>query len=113
MAILLDDLGKYEPDEPLYIEALAIYEDVMGKEHIEYARYLNALADLYREMGNYAASEKLQLETIAIWERIFGKEHSKYAMSLNNLGATTPGKTVNRSGQAWKTVYSRPTKSAR
>ncbi len=71
--------------EPLYLEAKAIREKVLGKEHPRYANILNDLASLYIAKGNYAKVESLLLEAKAIREKVLGKEHPSYANSLNDL----------------------------
>ncbi|MCC7334772.1 MAG: CHAT domain-containing protein, partial [Pirellulaceae bacterium] len=70
---------------PLYLEAKAICEKVLGKEHPNYATSLNNLATLYQSMGDTARAEPLYLEAKAICEKVLGKEHPNYATSLNNL----------------------------
>ena len=77
---------QYEKAEQLYFESKAIREKVLGKEHAEYARSLNNLANLYVGMGQYEKAESIHLEAKAIREKVLGKEHPDYAGTLNNLG---------------------------
>ena len=78
-------MGDTARAEPLYLEAKAICEKVLGKEHPTYATSLNNLATLYQSMGDTARAEPLYLEAKAICEKVLGKEHPNYATSLNNL----------------------------
>ena len=61
-------------------------EEVLGKEHFDYALSLNNLGELYNLMGDYPEAEKYFLEVKAISEKLFGNEHPDYATSLNSLG---------------------------
>ncbi|MDR2701176.1 MAG: CHAT domain-containing protein [Spirochaetaceae bacterium] len=78
--------GNYAKAIECFLEAKAIYEKTVGKEHPDYATALNNLGLLYYSMGDYAKAESCYLEARAIWEKVFGKEHPSYAVTLNNLG---------------------------
>jgi CHAT domain-containing protein len=71
--------------EKWYLEAIAIREKVLGKQHSDYAGVLNNLAILYKSMGNYDQAEPLYLEAMETRKKALGKEHPNYATSLYNL----------------------------
>ncbi|MBK6859700.1 MAG: tetratricopeptide repeat protein [Saprospiraceae bacterium] len=52
-----------------YLEAKAIREKAIGKEHPDYVWSLNNLALLYKDIGNYQKAEPLYLEAKAISEK--------------------------------------------
>ena len=85
------DLGDYAKAEKFQLEALAIQEKVLGKEHLDYANSLSNLGVLFNNMGNYAEAEKFSLEALNIREKVLGKEHPDYATTLDNLGGLYHG----------------------
>ncbi|MBK9722535.1 MAG: CHAT domain-containing protein [Saprospiraceae bacterium] len=79
-------LKKDHPEAEIwYLEAKAIREKAIGKEHPDYVWSLNNLALLYKDIGNYQKAEPLYLEAKAISEKTVGKVHPDYAMILNNM----------------------------
>ncbi len=77
---------RYEEAEPLYLQALAIREQLLGLEHLYTASCLGKLAELYEIQGKYAKAEPLLQQTLAIREKLLGPEHSATGTALNNLG---------------------------
>ncbi|WP_353482849.1 CHAT domain-containing tetratricopeptide repeat protein [Haliscomenobacter sp.] len=71
--------------EKWYLEAIAIREKVLGKQHSDYAGALNNLAILYKSMGKYDQAEPLYLEAMETRKKALGIEHPNYAASLYNL----------------------------
>jgi len=86
LASSYDDMGNYALAEKNCLEAKAIIENLLGKEHPSYAMTLNNLGLLYKGMGDYAKAERCYLETKSIFEKTIGKEAPDYATSLDNLG---------------------------
>ena len=80
-------MGEYAKAEPLYQEALRIWQKVLGPEHPDTATSLNNLAVLYQAMGEYAKAEPLLQEALRIRQKVLGPEHPDTAQSLNNLAA--------------------------
>ena len=85
LAELLQDSGCYTEAEPLYRQALAIRETVLGPEHCDVAGGLNNLAMLLRATGRYAQAEPVYRRALAIYEAALGAQHPDVAASLNNL----------------------------
>ena len=81
----LDDRARFSDAEPLYQQALAIREKVLGPEHRDVATSLNNLAALYHNQGKYAAAEPLYRRALAIDEKALGANHPGVATDLNNL----------------------------
>jgi tetratricopeptide (TPR) repeat protein len=77
--------GKYVEAEPIYLQALKIYEGVYGENHADVAATLNNLGVLHRMYGQYAQAEPLLLRALAIKEKLFGPDHLEVALSMCNL----------------------------
>ncbi|MFI5012394.1 MAG: tetratricopeptide repeat protein [Hyphomicrobiales bacterium] len=77
--------GAYRAAEPLFCEAVAMGERVLGREHPQVASWLNDLGLLYWTTGRYGEAEPLEREAIATSEKALGREHPDVAVRLNNL----------------------------
>jgi tetratricopeptide (TPR) repeat protein len=86
LALLYDDMGQYAQAEPLLQRGLKIYEDKLGKDHLDVAWNLNNLATLYWNMGHIEMAEPLLRRSLQIREDKLGKDHLDVAVTLNNLG---------------------------
>jgi tetratricopeptide (TPR) repeat protein len=64
----------------------AILEKSAGKDNIEYAKSLAAIAEAYTILERDDDAEKLYKESIEISERILGPCHYELAMPLRSLG---------------------------
>ena len=62
--------GQYEKVEPLHLEAKAIREKVLGKEHPDTLASVNNLAELLHRKGDYAGAEPLYIGGAASSERV-------------------------------------------
>src|SRR6476620_6702681 len=78
--------GKHVEAEPLYLQALKIYQSVHGKTHADVAATLNNLGVLHRMYGQYAEAEPLLVRALAIKEQLLGGDHPDVALSAANLG---------------------------
>jgi CHAT domain-containing protein/Tfp pilus assembly protein PilF len=78
--------GKYSEATPLAQRALAIVERTRGPNHLNVARSLNNLANLYHDQGYYAEAEPLHKRALAIREKALGPNHVEVAITLANLG---------------------------
>ncbi|HEC85697.1 MAG TPA: tetratricopeptide repeat protein, partial [Thioploca sp.] len=91
----LHEKGQYAQARPLYERALAIREQLLGKEHPEVAESLNDLASLYHITGKYPQAKPLYERALDIVDAALSKEeesdtkklHKKRATSFNNLGS--------------------------
>lgn len=78
--------GKHVEAEPLYLQALKIYQAVYGETHADVAATLNNLGVLHRMYGQYAEAEPLLTRALAIKEQLLGPDHLEVALSAANLG---------------------------
>ena len=63
--------GKFVEAEPVYLQALKIYQTVHGEFHAEVATTLNNLGVLHRMYGQYAQAEPLLTRVLAIKEKLW------------------------------------------
>ena len=84
---LQEKRALYREAEPLYRQALAIRQKVLGPEHSDTATSLNNLAVLLRDQGRLAEAELLYRQALAICQKVLGPEHSDTATSLANLAS--------------------------
>lgn len=77
--------GKYAEATPFAQRALALNEQVLGKDHPDTIGSLNILAFLYRQQGRYAEAEPLYRQAFEIRERVLGWNNADTLASANNL----------------------------
>ena len=82
---LQEKRALYREAEPLYRQALAIRQKVLGPEHSDTAMSLNNLASLLQDQGHLAEAEPLLRQALAINQKVLGPEDLDTATSLNNL----------------------------
>ena len=87
LARLYELQGRYSEAEPLYQQALALRQRLLGDDHPAVATSLNNLAALYRSQGRYSEAEPLYQQALALRQRLLGDDHPDVATSLNNLAA--------------------------
>ena len=66
-------------------EALALIEQMYGKDHPDYATTLDNIATCYSNLGDYNKAIEYYNELITIQEKTIGTEHQDYATTLNNI----------------------------
>jgi tetratricopeptide (TPR) repeat protein len=79
--------AAYSQAVPLFRDALATREKMLGPEHPDTATTLNNLARLFWVQGDYAGARPLFERAMAIWEKTLGPEHPDTAGSLNYLAS--------------------------
>ena len=77
--------GKNVEAEPVYLQALKVYQTVHGEFHADVAATLNNLGILHRMYGLYAQAEPLLTRALAIKEKLLGLNHPDVALSVVNL----------------------------
>ncbi len=79
--------GNYPEAERWYAQSCNIRENVLGKEHRDYASSLHQLGAMYYLNGNnYDNAERCYLQAKGIREKILGKDDLDYATTVNALG---------------------------
>ncbi len=87
MALCDVGLGRLADAEPLWRNALAIYEKALGPEDLKVATTLSNLGVMYWRAGRGAEAEPLFKRALSIQEKVLGPEHADVAYSVNNLAA--------------------------
>jgi CHAT domain-containing protein/Flp pilus assembly protein TadD len=85
LAALYDSQSKLSEAEPLYQQALAIWQRLFEGDHPSIASSLNNLAGLYQSQGKLSEAEPLYQQALAMRQRLFEGDHPDIASSLNNL----------------------------
>ncbi len=66
-------------------ESLAIWEKVLGPDHLDTAASLNNLALLYYDQNNYEEAAILMQRALSIWDAKLGANHPYALQALKNL----------------------------
>jgi tetratricopeptide (TPR) repeat protein len=77
--------GKYKEAEPLYQQALALRQKLLGDDHPDVAQSLNNLAGLYDSQGKYNEAEPLYQQALNIFEQRLGVDHPHTIIVRGNL----------------------------
>ena len=85
MALLYYSQGKYKEAEPLYQQALALRQKLLGDDHPDVAQSLNNLAGLYDSQGKYNEAEPLYQQALNIFEQRLGVDHPHTIIVRGNL----------------------------
>lgn len=87
LADLYYDLGRYEDAEPLYLEALEIWQQLLGPEQPRVATTMHNLAALYLAREETDKAEPLFQRSLAIWEKSLGEGSLEVAVALDAYAA--------------------------
>jgi tetratricopeptide (TPR) repeat protein len=85
LALLYYFQGKYKEAEPLYQQALALRQKLLGDDHPDVATSLNNLALLYYSQGKYKEAEPLYQQALNIFEQRLGIDHPHTIIVRGNL----------------------------
>jgi tetratricopeptide (TPR) repeat protein len=85
LASLYYSQGKYKEAEPLYQQALALRQKLLGDDHPDVAESLNNLAGLYESQGKYKEAEPLYQQALNIFEQRLGVDHPHTIIVRGNL----------------------------
>jgi tetratricopeptide (TPR) repeat protein len=78
--------AAYSQAAPLWRDALAIREKVLGPEHPTTALILNNIGSVLQAQGDLAGARPFFERALAIDEKALGPEHPATAVRLNNVG---------------------------
>ena len=73
--------GDYAGARPLYEQALAIRQRVLGEGHPDTATSLDNLAGLLYSQGDYAGARPRYEQALAIRQRVLGEGHPDTAQA--------------------------------
>ncbi|MCG8409446.1 MAG: CHAT domain-containing protein [Phycisphaerales bacterium] len=83
--LFLRSTGDLAGAEMRYLEALEIYHNVYGNEHVKVAAVLNNLAGIFHDRNHYDKAEKFYRESLEMRQRLLGAHHPDVILGLNNL----------------------------
>ena len=79
------ELGNFKEAEKVHRTALALHQNLFGKESPQAAASLHELGRTLYSERNLAESEQVLTEALAIRRRLFGNSNADVAATLNNL----------------------------
>jgi tetratricopeptide (TPR) repeat protein/CHAT domain-containing protein len=82
----LAEQGKYREALGPAEYARAVYRELVGEDHPDYADCLQRLGTLHDALGDYARAEPLWRQARDVRRRSLGEAHPEYAASLDWLG---------------------------
>jgi len=85
MGEYLQARAQYAEGEPIYQNALALHERLLGPDHPEIVQTLSGLASLYYEQGKYGQAEPLYQRALVMCEQAQGMSHVEVGKILNEL----------------------------
>jgi len=88
LALLYRAQGRFSEAEPLFQQALKIYQTALGATHPNVASVLVNLALLYQAQGRFSEAEPLFQQALKIYQTALGATHPEVAQVLSNLGST-------------------------
>ena len=86
MGRVYQGLGLYDEAEVLLVDALESHRRLFGSQHLEVARTLEALADVFLDKGEHHAAERTCQEALVLRRRLLPAEHPELARSLHQSG---------------------------
>ncbi len=85
-ASILQDLGRYDEAEQIFLEALEVRAR-LGPDHEDHIETLNNLGVFYTGLGDLEAAEPLARKTFEARTRIYEPGHPRIGVALNNLAS--------------------------
>jgi len=77
--------AAYSQSMEWFRKALAIHEEIIGKEHPNTATTYHNIASAYSALGNYPAALEWYWKALAIQVKVLGKEHPNTATTYYNI----------------------------
>ena len=86
IATIYNLIGDYDNALEYYNKALAIFEKVLGTEHLHTASTYNSIGCVYNSMCDYDKALDYTNKALAICEKVLGTEHPDTALTYNSSG---------------------------
>ena len=81
------DNGKFDEAEESYLKAIAIYEETLGREHLDTATTYHNLGENYMEQGNYVMALNYFDKALRVREKKLGVNSPETADTYNGLAS--------------------------
>jgi len=85
LAVLYGAQGRYSEAEPLYRDALAMCQRLLGEEHPNVAASLHNLALLYAHQGQFERAVPLLEQAVWLLRQVLGEKHPSTQRFHQNL----------------------------
>eukprot|EP00555_Chaetoceros_dichaeta_P015442 CAMPEP_0198275746 /NCGR_PEP_ID=MMETSP1447-20131203/64940_1 /TAXON_ID=420782 /ORGANISM="Chaetoceros dichaeta, Strain CCMP1751" /LENGTH=509 /DNA_ID=CAMNT_0043970641 /DNA_START=48 /DNA_END=1577 /DNA_ORIENTATION=- len=82
---VMKETNDYDKAIELYEKALAVREEVLGKEHTSTAATYNNIAMVMKKQGDLDEALKMHHKCLAVKEKVLGEEHTSTANTYNNI----------------------------
>jgi tetratricopeptide (TPR) repeat protein len=86
LAVDLQQLGRYDESEKLYLEAVALHRRVLGPEDPRTISIVNDLGFLYLKQGRFREAEPIHRANLEIATRVLPPTHDMTLWATYNLG---------------------------
>jgi tetratricopeptide (TPR) repeat protein len=87
MAATYRALGDFENARKYYLEALKTWEDLVGREHENYAVIASNYSVFLQTQGDYEQALEYANEALAIKLKIYGRKHQEMVIAHENLSS--------------------------
>ena len=77
LAYVVEDQGRFDEAEPLYLQVLATERRVLGDDSRDVAIALNNISFLLRRLTRYAEAERYARESLALRLKLFEPDHTR------------------------------------
>jgi tetratricopeptide (TPR) repeat protein len=88
IAYTINEQGDHQQAIVYFQQAVTVFQEVNGKEHINVAISLNNLSAAYTALGNHSKAIDYSQQALNITKSIYGENHPSALVSLINLGST-------------------------
>src|SRR5690348_16014487 len=75
LALVLQELGKYDEAEQMHRQEWELVEKVLSKEHPLTLSSMGNLASVLDKLGKYDEAEQMHQQTLELMEKVLGREH--------------------------------------
>jgi len=86
LAIYYFHIANYQKAQTLLEQALTVYKEYYGVNHLKTAEILVRLSSIYRNMGEYIKTKELLEHALTIYQQEYGAEHIRTAWASAYLG---------------------------
>jgi tetratricopeptide (TPR) repeat protein len=85
LAVVYNDLGRYDDAEPLMVKALQRTKDLFGERSTDTTSCMSTLASVYVHQGRYELAESLYAGALKLLRELKGDRDPETIKSLSNL----------------------------
>lgn len=87
LGLLYKSQGRYQEAEQMFRQALEVFRELHGENHVDVATALNNLGLVQKQQGNLQATADSWSKALAVRRAVYPEDHPALLRSLNNMGA--------------------------